>query len=231
MAETESALYTVTLRTLLENSFEIFDVGAKEYPIFLEGHRVELNDKIKDHYYFHEIGFEVEERFKHRLNTRLREIMPLYNQMYSTELLIQNPMLSFSKSTSSTTVIDEDRVETKRQVTDQDSTQATDSLNKELEVTSKTPKNLIAQVDLQGDVYANDAVRKENVIDEDVVGTVDESINNDDIFATDVTTTITITDSGHQISEAQLLEDYRATFLNIDLLIIDELDDLFMGLM
>lgn len=231
MIETESALYTVTLRTLIENGFEIFDTGAKEYSIFVEGHRVELNQKIIDHYYFHEINFEVEGRFKHRLNTKMREIMPLYNQMFASELLIQNPMLSFTRNSTQTSVLDEDRVETRRQVTDQDTTQATDITDTELEVVSKTPKNLISQADLQGDVYANDATRKENITDDDVVGTMDEILNNDDTFATDTTTTVTITDDGHQISEAQLLQDYRDTFLNIDLLIIDELDDLFFGLM
>lgn len=41
-----------------------------------------LNQKIIDHYFGYEIGFETPQMFKHYFNTKLREIMPYYNNKY-----------------------------------------------------------------------------------------------------------------------------------------------------
>ena len=82
----ESAKYTIVLRTLIENGWELFQTGDDAYPIAFETHRDELNKKIIDRYYFDEIGHETEERFKHRFNTKMREIMPFYNLLYNSFL-------------------------------------------------------------------------------------------------------------------------------------------------
>ena len=83
------AVYTVQLKTLIENHF---DIGLKNYPIFDENYRKILNEKIINHYLFNEIGMETAELFKFYLNTTMREIMPYYNQLYKSELLEFNPL-------------------------------------------------------------------------------------------------------------------------------------------
>lgn len=83
------AVYTVQLKTLIENHF---DIGLKDYPIFDENYRNILNEKIINHYLFNEIGMETAELFKFYLNTTMREIMPYYNQLYKSELLEFNPL-------------------------------------------------------------------------------------------------------------------------------------------
>ena len=88
--------YTVELGTLV-NKFG-FDLELNEYPIFNEEYREKLNSKILNHYYFHEIGFEVPERFRFYLKSTLNEIMPYYNQLLESELLSINPLLSFEKN-------------------------------------------------------------------------------------------------------------------------------------
>ena len=76
------AHYTVTIKTLLDNHF---DLGLQDYPIFNESYRNILNKKIIDHYYMNEIGYETAELFKHFLNSRMNEIMPYYNELYKNQ--------------------------------------------------------------------------------------------------------------------------------------------------
>ena len=47
--------YTTQLRYIVESGY---DLGLKNYPIFDEGYREVLNNKIIEHYYFREIGLD-----------------------------------------------------------------------------------------------------------------------------------------------------------------------------
>lgn len=61
------------------------------YPIFDEAYREVLDTKILKHFYTREICEETVGLWKLRLNTRMNEIMPFYNKLYSSELLSFNP--------------------------------------------------------------------------------------------------------------------------------------------
>ena len=81
--------YTTELRYLIENHF---DIGLKKYPIFDESYREFLNQKIIEHYYFREIGYETAGLFKFALNRRMNEIMPYFNQLYLSEKIKFDPL-------------------------------------------------------------------------------------------------------------------------------------------
>ena len=66
-----------------------------EYPIFDEKYRKVLNNKIIRHYYTREIGFETVGLWRFKLNTKMKEIMPYFNQLYESELLHFDPFLDF----------------------------------------------------------------------------------------------------------------------------------------
>jgi hypothetical protein len=83
------AKYTTEVRTLIESGY---DIGLKDYPIFDESYRNVLNNKIIQHYYMREIGFETAALFKFYLNRTMSEIMPLYNQYYESSKLQFNPL-------------------------------------------------------------------------------------------------------------------------------------------
>lgn len=93
--------YTTEMRFIITNNV---DIGLKDYPIFDETYRNVLNEKIIRHFYFHEIEFDTIDRFVYEINTKMGEIMPYYNKMYTSELLVTNPLLTFSES--STTIKD-----------------------------------------------------------------------------------------------------------------------------
>lgn len=88
--------YTTELRFYLANLADVeetndinkilSDTWAKvfdfDFPIFNENHKEELCKKILLHYYFREIGFETIGNWKIRLQMKMNEIMPYYNQLY-----------------------------------------------------------------------------------------------------------------------------------------------------
>lgn len=82
------AHYTMTLNDLIGK----YDIGLKDYPIYEEKHREELNNKIINHYRFREIGLETPSLFIYYLNQKMDEIMPYYNQLFHSESIEFNPL-------------------------------------------------------------------------------------------------------------------------------------------
>ena len=76
---------------------KIFDF---DFPIFDENYRNVLETKILKHYYTREIGLETYGLWKLKLDTKLNEIMPFYNQLYKSALLEFNPLyeVDYSKT-------------------------------------------------------------------------------------------------------------------------------------
>lgn len=68
---------------------KIFDF---DFPIYDENYRLILEKNILRHYYTREIGEETYGLWKLRLNARLNEIMPYYNQLYESALIEYNPL-------------------------------------------------------------------------------------------------------------------------------------------
>lgn len=101
------ANYTTELRTIVEyygnnneigNAASINDSIKKALPhifddfnIFDDNYREVLETKIIKHFYTREIAYETVPLWRFKLNTKLDEIMPLYNQLYRSELLKFNP--------------------------------------------------------------------------------------------------------------------------------------------
>lgn len=63
-----------------------------DYPIFDEDYRLPLEIKILRHYYTREISEETVGLWRLRLEDKMNMIMPLYNQLYKSELIKFNPM-------------------------------------------------------------------------------------------------------------------------------------------
>lgn len=78
---------------------KVFDF---DFPIFDESYRNVLCTKILRHYYTREICEETVGLWKLRLETKLNEIMPYYNQLYKSELLDFNPLYDTDMTTENT---------------------------------------------------------------------------------------------------------------------------------
>lgn len=85
------AKYTMTIEEMMESGIKI---DLETYPIFDESYRNVLNNKILSHFYFREIGLETPQKFNFFLRRRMNEIMPFYNQLYKSELIAFNPLIT-----------------------------------------------------------------------------------------------------------------------------------------
>lgn len=75
-------------------------MGLGDYPIFDESYRSELNKKIKDTYYFYEIGILPPARFCFQLRAKMNNIMPLYNQYYLSTMKKFDPFINAKRNDS-----------------------------------------------------------------------------------------------------------------------------------
>lgn len=198
--------YTTELRFIVED--ENFDLGMDTYPLFSENYRETLNSKIINHYYFYEIGVETAGRFKFNLNVNLHEIMPYYNKLYQSELLTINPLLSFSRTSNVTKEVESGG----------ESTVESTQTNNNKDVFSDTPDGLLSIGNIETNVYASEAR-----IVNDEANKTDTSTGTSNSTETNV-----ITENGYEVPLSELITKYRDTFLNVDMMIIKELRELFM---
>lgn len=88
------AQVTIELRNVLQMmNFNLFDF---EYPITDLGWKNELERLFVDKYYFHEIGYETIDRWKHALKTKMLLIMPKYDKLYMSTLENYDPFITMS---------------------------------------------------------------------------------------------------------------------------------------
>lgn len=229
--------YTIELRYLIEGNY---DLGLKDYPIFDESYREQLNNKIIQHYYFREIGFETEALFKNRLNQKMLEIMPYYNQMYESSKLTIDPLSTidleevFSRKSKTTGEGTSSTSGTGNNTNNFNSTDTTDygkiSKFSDIAQAQTTPNEILndkyltsATVDDGQDKNTNTGTNTSQT-ESTTSGTSTDERNLDE------DTTLTRKGNNGTASESELLNMYRETFLNIDMMIIDDLDELFLGI-
>ena len=229
--------YTIELRYLIEGNY---DLGLKDYPIFDESYREQLNNKIIQHYYFREIGFETEALFKNRLNQKMNEIMPYYNQMYESSKLKIDPLSTidleevFSRKSKTTGEGTSSTSGTGNNTNNFNSTDTTDygkiSKFSDIAQAQTTPNEILndkyltsATVDDGQDKNTNTGTNTSQT-ESTTSGTSTDKRNLDE------DTTLTRKGNNGTASESELLNMYRETFLNIDMMMIDDLDELFLGI-
>ena len=70
----------------LREIVENYNIFDFYYPIFDEEYRLTFERKFIEHFYFREIGSETVARFKFNLRSTLNLIMPYYNKLYISQL-------------------------------------------------------------------------------------------------------------------------------------------------
>jgi len=220
---TESVGYNTIDSIVLKAYTSIFT----SFPIFDENYREGLCCKILKHFYFREIAAETVGLWKFWINQKMNEIMPLYNQFYSSELLEFNPLYNTIMTTNKLS---------KNDKTGNDSSSSSSSTNtKDTQTSESTAINKYSDTpqgsltDLINDKYLTNASydsttgTQQNVVD--MTGSV--LYNNDRTEKDSYTEESAI--KGYSGKSAQeLLVEYRNTFLNVDMMICDELEECFM---
>ena len=308
------AFYTTELKTICESLSnlsspvgyakvaEIIDAARPyifdfPYPIFDESYKSTLEKKIIYHYYTREIGLETYGLWHLKLQTKLNEIMPYYNELYNSTVLNYNPLYTTDltrqrliKHTGSDSLTgDRNNTvtgDTKNTVTGSDTrtlsnndnvtetgTVKRDSNNREeinktttnqhKDAFSDTPQGQITNVDnytyltdyrnindsgTEGGNVTNTgtATDTNNLTTERTAQGTDtlnvdrnnnttlnqttsdknkqeRTVNNQDEYIE------TVTGKADGSSYSALIKEFRETLLNIDMMIIEELRELFMG--
>jgi hypothetical protein len=211
-----------------------------DFPIFDENYRQVLCRKILKHYYTREIAHETVGRWKLALNAKLNEIMPYYNQLYKSELLEFNPFydvdLTRSREGSGTSNKTSTNTETNsgisKNVSSGKGTSNTDTLNR----FSDTPQN---SMDTQGiadsvPLTTVTKVNEDNTTTNENTDTITRNDNRTGSGAENINSTDKYIETvkGKQGTEnySSLLKKFRETFLNIDMMIIEDCSDCFFTL-
>lgn len=190
-----------------------------DYPIYDEAYRPVLETKILKHFYTREIGLETVGLWKLKLDTKMNEIMPYYNQLYKSALLEFNPLwteeltVDHNKGTDGTSL----------NVNERDNTSVDNSNTVSRNKYSDTPQGSLQNI--ENDTYLTNA--RKVTEDSDRIGVQESKEQNNNVFSN--TEDYLEHVNGRRGKDAsELLLKYRKTFINIDMMIIDELEDLFL---
>ena len=216
------AKYTITIKTLIDNNF---DFQLTNYPIFDENYRNTLNQNILYHYYENEIGFETAPLFRLYLNQRLNEIMPKYNELYKAQknLIDNNLLLNNVNITEQLQGSNTNNATTTGNSTSQ-STNSGTSNNKNL--FQDTPQGQISNTDINNQTWATNLTLDSNTSNNTINDTSSNS-GTANVQGTNNYIKTIIGNNGGKFN-IDILNDIKNNLMNIDLMIIDELYDLFM---
>ena len=200
------AKYTITIKSLIDNNF---DFKMDSYPIFDENYRDTLNQNILYHYYENEIGFETAPLFRFYLNQKLNEIMPYYNELYKVQKKLIDENLLLNNVNLTEKLIGSNRTETNSK---------SESSNNGKSLFQDTPQGQISQTDIDNQTWATNLTLNKNEI-------ADQS-NATGSGTNEYLKTI-IGNNGGKFN-IDVLNDIKNNLMNIDLMIINDLNDLFM---
>lgn len=231
------ATYTIELRTLIEEyGYHLFD----EYAFYTDDKKVKayFEKLFIETFYFHEIGCETPERFKWMLKAKLNRIMPYYKQLYQTEWMQVNKDMMNSKDLTETTthtLTSHLSGTQEQQVSSESSSQSEASgtgTNSGTDLESAL-ENGVPQVHLETDLTrktqsnSNSSSTAQSTASDNM--TNESSMTNQQQNQLQETTTFTSKgDIGIQ-TPAYAIAEWRKIIININDLILNECQDLFMG--
>lgn len=214
--------YTIELRKI-EHWF--FD-AMRDYPIYEEAHREELNLKIFNHYKYREIGFETVDMFLDRLRVRMNEIMPTYNELYRSCDIEFDPLSSIDLW-SDTTGESASQTASKGSTDGREETVSTGKT----ESGSTTTNYEMPQTFLSGNEDYATAASQTDATGKTGSQTTGSSRGESE---SDSKSTGQSRSSTHQHGRsepaADMIQRFRNQIVNVDLEIIGQLSDLFMSL-
>jgi hypothetical protein len=225
--------YTLTIKEIVENftgDDKLFDF---EYPIYSEEYRAAFEEKFINHFYFREIGCETLGRFKFYLREKLNLIMPMYNKYYTSmnleQRVLNNYQLTetFTKNTGDNVNVVVDS--TQNLTTTEDNTSTSSGSGKEL--FSDTPQGALSLI---GSPYVSSITEgtNENETVNDIDGTAVTDIAGTTVTAAEGTENYTRVSEGNVgvMTDAEAVKNFQDAQRNIDLIVFNECNDLFMQL-
>ena len=170
-----------------------------DYSFYNESYKKGFEKKFLDRFLFDEIGAETVARFKHNLRTMLNEIMPYYTHLYETTIYEYNPILNYDVQEVITRDVSNEQEE-EGTITDSN-------------------KNYDTPINFNGN-YKNSP---SNINDNENTNNVNRKGLVSELHKRNTTGNIGV------MTTQDLIMKERDIIINIDKLILDELNILFMG--
>lgn len=209
-------------------------IFTSKVSFFDEEYRGVLCKKILKHYYLREIGCETVGIWLLWMNTKLEEIIPYYNKLYESELIKFNPMYDVDWNRKGNKTGNESGSGS-RSTSGNNSgtnTQSGTSSNTRKDLYSDTPQGSLTGI--ESEMYLTNARKVSDSGETGVNGSTSGSYEDSESSSNKVDTTEDYVESvaGKQggSSYSKLLNEFRETFLNIDMQVIEEFDEMFMEL-
>ena len=201
--------YTLQLRYIYEDeNYKLFDFP---YNLYDNDLKPWFEEKFFQHFMFYEIGFDTIGMFKQRLMSKLNDIFPYYKQLYETEIRTKGIDFMLNKDLKESYV---------RELTsNSNSNQESNVTSNSLSTAGQLTPSLIANSQ-KIDKFM-DTAQKDNS-SSNSTSTGESNGNSKEEYTLTSQGNIGIT------SSAELLTKWRETLLNIDLMIFEECNDLFM---
>ena len=217
------AKYTTTIKNLIDSEFNF---GLNTYPIFDEEYRETLNQTILNYYYVSEIGFETPALFKQQLNATMCAIMPKYNVMFIAEKqMLENPLGNVNLTETLERNIDVDGQFTGGST----GTNTGSSTSNIKNLFQDTPQGSLASTDIDNQKWATNLNLNKNSVNSN--NSASTTTNNTESRNTVEEYTKNIIGSNGRKTNAETYSKLINGFENVNMLIINELQDLFMGVL
>ena len=201
--------YTLELRYLYEDeNFNLFDFP---YNLYNNDLKPWFEEKFYQHFMFYEIGFDTIGMFKQRLMSKLNDIFPYYNQLYETEIRSKGIDFMLNKDLKESYI--------RELNSNSNSNQESNVSSNSLSTAGQLTPSLIANSQ-KIDKFM-DSAQKDNS-SSNSTSSGESNGNSREEYTLTSQGNIGIT------SSAELLNKWREIILNIDLLIFEECNDLFM---
>lgn len=185
-------------------------IGLDTYPVPEASYRDVLNKKIIRRFWDREIAHGTMDKFAMRIETVLLEEMPYYNELYLTTQMQFDPMMTMDLKT----------VATGEQTSSQQGTNLATNTEEShaRSVNSMTPQNQLSGNGDYADSMADSNSDGRNTSNATTTG------------EGEVTNNTTSQTTGYQGIPSELLRRYRDTIINVDMMILNRLESLFMSI-
>ena len=236
---------TLELREVLAGGV---DIWAFDYPSYYKGaQKLEFEQKVIDHYYFRQIGQETVGRFLHMFRAKVREIMPYYIDMYkSVEIMhgLENPfdnvdmVETFEQQTTDASSGSSNATQTGNALGTHSATSndaKTGSEDKEHRF-SNTPQGAIENLDSYMTEASRDGTKTSETINStasaETASKTSATSEGSSTSESSGTVKHTLHRKGNQgvNTYAHDMIEFRKAIINVDEMVINELNCLFLGI-
>ena len=209
---------TLTVDEIIDQSMN--DVFNFSFPIYDTSYLPTLEHNILNHYYTREIGLETVQLWKQKLNARLNLIMPKYNKMYESEIYKLDPLSNNSEVENFTRETQENSKSDAHSSNTRKGTETSGSTSQS--IYSDTPQGRLRGLDYATSLNEDksDGTSETNETGNGT-STETQNVNNIENYIRKRSGLVGVTVSSG-------IDEFIEKFKSIDMMIIEELSDLFM---